>query len=434
MKYRLLLIALSLGGMTVIAAGAWYAWSRAAAPPPPALDLSGADPVVAEAVEAAREAVLRAPRSARAWGRLGMVLRAHHFMDEGNLCFTQAERLDPRDPRWPYLRALSMLRGDTEAALPLLRRAADLAEAADGEPAPRLRLAQVHLERGEFDEAAEQARQVVAAHPASGRAYYLLGQLAWQRGDAGAALEHLRQSAALSPRARATHLLLADIHRGRGDAGAAENEERFLAGLAGGEPWPDPYAQEAERLRVDAAAAVEDALQLLAGGRGGEAVRALASAARQHPHSASVRHALGGVLLQLGDLPAAEAELREAARLGPDDAEVHHDLGVARHGLRDYGAAADSFRRALALKPGHYSAHYNLGLCLWRQGDKPGALRELRASVRYKPDFAEGHRTLGEYLAEGGQGAEAVPHLEHAVRLAPADAKARKLLEQARRP
>src|SRR5262245_6998529 len=79
----------------------WLGW-RGTAAAPPEVDLAGAEPAVARAVEAARAEVLRAPRSAAAWGRLGMVLRAHDYGAEANECFAQAERLDAADPHWPY--------------------------------------------------------------------------------------------------------------------------------------------------------------------------------------------------------------------------------------------------------------------------------------------------------------------------------------------
>src|SRR5262245_32478462 len=69
------------------------------APAPPEPDLSGVDPAVRKAIEGARAEVKRAPQSAEAWGRLGMVLSSHIFAGEALACFAEAERLQPRDPR-----------------------------------------------------------------------------------------------------------------------------------------------------------------------------------------------------------------------------------------------------------------------------------------------------------------------------------------------
>ena len=60
------------------------------------MELSMAIAIVA-ALAQARAAVQESPRSAAAWGRLGMVLAAHDFRAEANACLAQAERLDPLD-------------------------------------------------------------------------------------------------------------------------------------------------------------------------------------------------------------------------------------------------------------------------------------------------------------------------------------------------
>src|SRR5438034_5577484 len=78
MKRRGLLIVVGLIVALSALSYSVYLWRRD--PPetaPPAIDLSGADPVVAQAIEQARTEVLQQPRSAVAWGRLGMVLAGH---------------------------------------------------------------------------------------------------------------------------------------------------------------------------------------------------------------------------------------------------------------------------------------------------------------------------------------------------------------------
>ena len=91
----LALAAAAAVAVLVGAAGAWWL-SREKPPRPPAIDLADADPLVAALVEAARKDVAAEPRSGRSWGHLGMVLRAHDYGSEANVCFEQAERLDPR--------------------------------------------------------------------------------------------------------------------------------------------------------------------------------------------------------------------------------------------------------------------------------------------------------------------------------------------------
>ena len=86
------LAALTVGG---------YVWYQAAQPKPPAVDLAGAEPAAVQAIEAARAAVRASPGSEQAWGHLGMLLLAYQFHAEAAVCFTRAEQIAPREPRWP---------------------------------------------------------------------------------------------------------------------------------------------------------------------------------------------------------------------------------------------------------------------------------------------------------------------------------------------
>src|SRR5439155_25639345 len=86
------LLSLSLGIILIMAA-VGYLWSRSAAPQPPEVVLTDVDPEVVKRVEESRAAVRQTPRSAAAWGRLGMVLVVHDFHGEANRCFAEAERL-----------------------------------------------------------------------------------------------------------------------------------------------------------------------------------------------------------------------------------------------------------------------------------------------------------------------------------------------------
>src|SRR6185437_3225758 len=72
----------------------WVAWYRRPAVPDPPEIPPDLDPIVRATIEKSRAQVLASPRAAPAWGRLGMVLVAHDFPDEGIACLAQAERLD----------------------------------------------------------------------------------------------------------------------------------------------------------------------------------------------------------------------------------------------------------------------------------------------------------------------------------------------------
>src|SRR5438128_10828552 len=81
------------------AGAGWWVWPGRGRQPPD-VALADVDPAVREVVRKATAEVREQPGSAPAWGRLGMVLRAHDFDDAANVCFVEAARLDAAEPRW----------------------------------------------------------------------------------------------------------------------------------------------------------------------------------------------------------------------------------------------------------------------------------------------------------------------------------------------
>src|SRR5438046_2762151 len=103
---RVLAVALVLAG----GGGAWwYCFLREPVPDPPAVDLSRADPEVARVISAALDDVRAKRRDAAAWGKLGMLLRAHDFDTESLAAFRTAGNLDPKSYRWPYLEGVTLV-------------------------------------------------------------------------------------------------------------------------------------------------------------------------------------------------------------------------------------------------------------------------------------------------------------------------------------
>jgi len=382
---------------------------------PPSIEQTGVDPAVLRLVVAARTAVAEAPRSAEAWGRLGKTLLAHGFSDEALTCFGQAERLAPREPRWPFHQGTTVCQGDPDAAIPKLQRAAELC--GNVPDAPRLRLAEVLLGQGRLDEAEKQWRRLLSQEPSHARAHLGLARLAYQRGNLEESLTHVNLALHGVRTRKASHLLLAEIHQRRGDRAAADQESHRAADLPDDEVWPDPFEEEVKQLRTGRQVFLARADRLLRQGRVADAITLLQQTVQDYPDSGGGWLLLGRAYLSKNDLRAAEQALRTATRLASDSVEAPFYLGGVRFLLGDHREAAAYFRQALELKPDFAPAHHNLGQCLLRQGDRLGAMAAFRTALSCKPDYANAHVNLGELLVQSGQGAEALGHLRYAVQL-----------------
>jgi tetratricopeptide (TPR) repeat protein len=423
----LLLVSLPLGLLVLAAGGAWWLWPREKAPAPPAVDLAGVDPAVAAAVEVGLAKVRAAPRSADAWGRLGMILVAHDFRDAALACFAEAERLDAQEPRWPHYQGVALSLGNPEAAVPKLRRAADLC--GDNPAAPRLLLADVLLGLGRLDEAADEYRRLLARDGRNAWAHLGLARVAAAQDRPQESLAELDKAAAGRHCRKAVHTLRAQVLERLGQKGAAA-ELRRAAALPEAPGWPDPYVEQIEELQTGEHAALKRAGRLINQGRVGEGTRLLRQTIRDYPDSYGAWLMLGQGLLKGQDFADAEQALRQAVRLAPAPADARYYLGVALLEKGDSRAAADCFREAARLKADHALAYYQLGRCLVRLEDRAGAVTAFRDAVRCKPDFADAHAELGELLL-GERREEALEHLRQALDLNPELPGARRLLEKA---
>ncbi len=420
--------------LLLVAAGAaaalYLPWSTAVLPPKVALE--GADRAVAEAIAAARRRAEASPRSAEAWGDLAMVLLAHDQFKAAAISFEEAARFDSKEPRWPYLHAVTLLKefAEPERVLALLERAAALG---GDRGFVRMKLGEELLAQGRIDAAEAQFRKALDLEPGNSRALAGLGRAAHQRGDMKSALGYLSESASRSPHVKATQAVLAEVHFRLGDPTSAEKARRAMAGLPDAHLWPDPFQAQVARKWVGAMARIEEANDLFQRGNAAEAVALLRKAAKDRPDAILVHLLLGRFLLQMGDAAAAEEPLRQAVKLSPDAFEAHFELGKTLQQASRLDEASAAFRRVVEIRPDFAPAYFQSGHIALSLGRRADAAEAFRAAVRYRPDFATAHRDLGQLFAQAGENSEALVHLEHALRLNPEDPKARSLLELVRK-
>jgi tetratricopeptide (TPR) repeat protein len=437
----LLAVAVALGA-------ALYLRLQNAPPAPPEITYTGSEEAVLTALRAARERVLKNPRSARAWGELGEVFLANDMEAESSPCFAQAERLDPANPRYPYYQAGQLLnRGERAAALPLLERAVARARARyDENPAPQLMLGETYLALERVDEAEAQFREVLGRDPADARAHFGMALVCSARQDWERCRDHLLRCLD-SPHARQkASAQLAFVCQRLGLSGEADRYGRQAATLPRDNEWADPYLAEYMHWAVKKKSRFRHADDLEAAGQLDKAAEILEPMVREFPDDYLVHLTLAKTLGRMAQqvqphnpgealvfFRGAEQSLRKARELAPDKVQTHYFLSLVLYAQGEqlaraggpgraqaeplFREAAESARRALAIKPDYGYAHMCLGLSLKCLGQLAEALEALRQAVRCNPEHAELHFHLGGMLAESGQPAEARQQLRQALEI-----------------
>ncbi len=415
----------------------WRLWKHFHHPPVvitaalPAMDLTGYDPEIVAALRQAREAVSKAPQSGAAWGKLGQVLMVHRFHKEAISALAQAARLDPREPRWPYLQGIIMIDYDPDGALPLLQAGADLAP--HDVVAPRLRVANLFIERGRLEDARKYVEETVAADPQDPRVLLAQGKLTLFQGDAKAALPLLERCAENPATAHEAEALIGTTQQRLGDTIESQAAAKRAAALPPDPGLPDSYVAETHSFLAGQDAWIDRADHLIKGGDLAGGINLLQKAVALNPDKVVALQKLGWGELTAKDYVSAEHAFQRWTKVEPQSDEAWFQLGnsVSLQGRRT--EAMRYYRKAIELAPGNAFAHYDLGILLADQHETEAALAEFREALRYKPDFGDAYKRLGGTLALAHRYTEALEPFQRALDLDPADAKAKQMLELAKK-
>jgi tetratricopeptide (TPR) repeat protein len=398
----------------------------------PPIDIAQATAAVKGAIERELAAVRADPKSGKAWGKLGLALRAHDFAVAANQCLAVARRLEPREFLWPYIHGVSLTVSDPERAIACFRQAA-LLRPSDG--LPHYRLGELLLQQGQAQAAAREFEQALSLEPDSARGRLGLARCALLDGDLAESRLLAAEASRLATGQRPPHELLVQVCHRLGDEKAAESELQILAGLpAGEETWDDPHVARILEMRRDPAWIASSAQKLLAEGRGADAVGLLEEVVASDEADPNWKVLLSRALISTGDYRRASAVVAAGIARHPTSADLRYQLGVLAFLKQDWRNAAEAFQQAIKLKPDSGQAWYNLGHALGKLEDTESAVSAFRNAVRVQPDLAAAHANLGELLVKSGTRAEGLVHLRLAVKLDPADNWARERLEQAEPP
>jgi tetratricopeptide (TPR) repeat protein len=403
-------------------------WFYVLGPQPPEI-AAPVDPGAAQDIAEARAAVKGWPFRASKWGRLGIVLGEYGFDREAIVCFQQAGRLDPWNPRWPYLRGIFEAKSDADAGLPHLQRSVQMGGTA---VVPRLALGEALLRLGQADEAEDNFRAVLQAEPENARALLGMGRVAHDKGDLQPSRDYLKRSAAAAWRVKATHALLADVYQRLGDANQADLERSLADSLPQNVHWPDPYYALSGPALRGRSVILRRAATHLAENRPEEALPLLKGLPPTGAPSYGELLLLGRVHARLGDVGDAVKAFESAIAAQPDAVEARYELGNLLEKDGKFADAAEQFRKVIQLKPETVASRGHLAQCLKGLGRTDEAVTIYQELVRLRPDLAAAHKGLGVLLQEVGRDEEALAALGEACKLAPDDADARRRLEGVR--
>ena len=405
--------------VAILALGAFVLVRWVTAPQPPSVVYDGLDPAIVQVLDDCYAAVRWSPRSGEAWGRLGIALMNYKFIAEAQDCLREAEKRDPRNPRWPYFLSLSMFPDNIEDGLPKLKRAVELDGNSD--PAPRNRLATILAELGEYEESRSQFKQVLQKWPDDPMAILGLGKIAFAQNQLEESLDHLNRVIGSRHAATSSRQLLKTIHERHGNAAEAARIARELNTLPEDIPPRDPYELEASELYAGRVAWLDNAARLYRQGRYADAMPIVQRCVRDYPESVDARILLARLQMRRRDYEAARATWESARRLSPDAVEVLVQLGVTLLYLESVDSAIECFESAIEIDQTLSEAHHNLGLSYIAAKNFNAAVSAFQTAVQLKPGFVDSHLGLADALNRTGNLSDARDALQKAYQLDPND-------------
>lgn len=307
--------------------------------------------------------------------------------EEGRKTLRQLALLPLPDAQSVRVAALLLTVHENESAIGVLRKLSDRQPTALV-PWAQFDLALACLFAGRYEEAANQAQNLISALHSTGSASgqmvqaWSLAGIAYARfGQGDKAVDALRRAAGLAPD-REEHWL---------------NLTRELMGL----------------------------------GRYSEAISAVQDGLTANPESYSLHLRLGAADLAAGHYEEAETVFRNLVEAGdplPTSyiglAQVLLRMGRAEEAATELSAAQEKLGAIFLLS-------YFRGLSLDRAGKRSEAIPAFQEAIRLNPGSAEAHLELGKTELTVGHVNDAIAELEEALHLSPGNVPARRLLSQA---
>jgi tetratricopeptide (TPR) repeat protein len=415
------LLLLGIGAAVFLSVGRGVTGGRGStrASAPPNIPTDGLDPAATALIEHQLDKVRAAPRSGAAWGQLGAILKSFGFREQAAHSLAEAERLNRKEPRWPYLQATLRLTDAPSVAEAKLRRTVALC--GNNPEIPRLRLARLLAESGREDAARDELQQLLRANPNSGPARLLMAQINQSRGELQDAIALAKACTTNAYTVRSAWTLLSALQRRAGDTNAADIATRRAATAAPDAPWPDPFEDEVLAWRNDARSLSDRAQAHLMAGRPAQAVPLINRLTQEHPNFAETWLLLGRAQILQRQPAAAEQSLKRFLQMDPQSVNGHFQLGMSLLAQQRYDEAAATFQHATTLKRDFGPAFFNFGFALAKSGKPREAIAPFQEAIRQNPELIDAYILLADLHLQLNEKSEAIELATLAERLNPVD-------------
>ncbi len=162
----------------------------------------------------------------------------------------------------------------------------------------------------------------------------------------------------------------------------AEQHQETPKTLSGDEQYmgPNPHAKLSSEQHIAVA------LQHAEDGRMAEALDIISRAITVNPTDASLRGALGGLLLSQDRVSEALVYLEEAVSLAPDSAVLLVNRSQAYRKLNRLQLAMSDLDKAVALSPKLVPARFNRGVLLYDKANYEEALADFDICIQIAPE------------------------------------------------
>jgi tetratricopeptide (TPR) repeat protein len=251
------------------------------------------------------------------------------------------------------LAALAEAGKDDERAMVILGSIIDRARTVEDEISARNKLAQLHFNRGDFEEAKDLANIVLDIDSTSTDALVLIGAMQIDAGEIDAAVANLRSSMRQQPRSVRASLLLAKAHEISGSLELAE--DRFAAAYR--------FSDEAPHVGM------VYAQFFIRHGKLHRADRLLEKIAEKNPNESDVLKLLAEVKLKKQEWIAAEELAEKLQALDSGDSAGYQIRGAALAGLQNLEESRSAFEKAYEVTPEAGQAMQSLVQAYLRDGD-----------------------------------------------------------------